>query len=57
MDIHRRARYVVQVVSDPFQFSSPAEAREALFESLTDLARAFGVEPPDDIHQAFGIAS
>lgn len=56
-DQSRRARYVVEVVSDPFQFSTKQEAREALFEALTDLARAFGVEPPDDINQAFGMAS
>jgi hypothetical protein len=54
---HRYARYAVECFTNPAEFKTPVEYRIAMIEAMTDLARALGVEPPDDIADYFGVAA
>ena len=54
---YRRSRYVVETFTDPGQFPSTQDYRIALAEALIDLSRCFGVEPPDDVYMALGVAA
>lgn len=55
--VYHPARVLVEVLTARDGFVTDADYREAVLEGLCELARSFGIEPPDDVPRALGIAS